>query len=41
MTPDEIARIEYRLDKLERLVYLGLGLALGSGVLQLSQVVGL
>lgn len=29
-----------RLDRMERLIWIGLGLALGSGVLQLSQVVG-
>jgi hypothetical protein len=40
MTPDEITRLEARITRLERLMYLVLGVALGSGVLQLSQVVG-
>ena len=40
MTPDEIARIEARLDKLERLVYLTLGVGLGTGVISLSSLVG-
>lgn len=41
MTPDEIARIEARLDRLERLVYLTVGVGLGTGMLTLSQVVGI
>ena len=46
MTPDEIAEIlkrleavEIRCSKAERLLYIVLGVALGSGALQLSQVV--
>lgn len=48
MTPDEIARIMMRLDaldarcdKTERMLWMLLGVALGSGALTLSQVVGL
>jgi hypothetical protein len=39
MTPAELVALEHRLDRLERLVYILLGLGLGSGVLQLTQVV--
>jgi len=41
MTPDEIAAIHVRLDRLERLVYLTVGIGLGTGALTFSQVVGL
>lgn len=48
MTPSEIDRIEARLDRLEelvntlmRLVYVGIGLAVGGGALQISQLVGM
>jgi integrase len=48
MTPDEIARIMDRLDtndadhdKIYRMLYLIIGVALGTGALTLSQVVGL
>jgi hypothetical protein len=37
---DQHPAIEARLARIERLVWIGLGLALGSGALQLSQVVG-
>ena len=48
MTPDEIADILQRLDrndddhaKIYRLLYLIMGVGLGTGMLTLSQVVGL
>lgn len=48
MTPDEISAILARLDrndqdhdKIYRMLYLIIGIALGSGALTLSQVVGI
>lgn len=48
MTPDEIAAILARLDgfdqrcaRLERLIYIVVGVGLGSGALTLSQVIGI
>ena len=40
MTTAEIEDIKQRLCRLERLVYIAIGTALGSGALQLTQVIG-
>ena len=37
---DQHPQMMARLDRMERLIWLGIGLAFGSGILQLSQVVG-
>ena len=41
MTADEIVRLEARLDRVERLLYLAIGIALGTGALQITQLVGI
>ena len=38
MTAPEIARIEARLDRLERVVWLTVGLGIGSGLIQIGDL---